>query len=199
MHIHRACVSRIIIFPHRLQHLFPAENGTPIGHKHLQKIKFLGGQLDIFPAEGYAALDQVHFHIVNTDHPVLLLLHIAGNPTQNRLDSCLDLKNIEGLGHIVVCPVFQAEDLVHIIAFGGQHDNRYVAVLPDPLAYRDTVKLGQHNIQQNQVKGRRVKFGQRFFSVHSAVCLVSFLLQGIFQTFQNQRFVINQEDPFAHE
>ena len=38
------------------------------------------------------------------------------------------------------------------------------------------------------------KLVQRFLAVHGAVRLVAFLLQGIFQTLEDERLVIHQQD-----
>jgi hypothetical protein len=57
----------------------------------------------------------------------------AGAP-QDGLDAGLDLQNIERLGHIVVRAVFQPENLIDVLALGGEHDDGHVAVLADALA-----------------------------------------------------------------
>ena len=94
MDVHCAGVPGVIIFPDRFEHLFPAEHCAPVGYEHLQQVKLLGGQFDVFSAQGYTPFDQVYFHIVNPDHAVLLLLHAAGYPAENRLDPGFHFKDI---------------------------------------------------------------------------------------------------------
>ena len=135
---------------------------------------------------------------MHPDHPVFLLLHGAVHPAENRLDSCFDFQDVEGLGHVVVGAVFKAQDLIHILALGRQHDDRDIALFTDSLADGNTVQLRQHDVKQNQVVIPGFKHGERFFTVHGAFRFVSFLFQSILQTLQDQRFVINQENPFSH-
>ena len=135
---------------------------------------------------------------MNTDHPVFLLLNTSGNTTKNRLDARLHLKDIERLGHIIIRAVLKTEDLIHILALCGQHDDRDIAPFTNPLADSNTVQLRKHHVQKDQIKRTRLKLGQGLFSVHGTVCLVTFLFQRIFQALQDQRFVVHQEDPFTH-
>ena len=198
MDVHRTGIAGIVIFPDRFEHLFSAEHSAAIGYEHLEQVKFLGCQLDVFSAKGNAPLDQVHFHIVDPDHPVFLLLDAAGNTAEDRLDPRFDFKNIEGFGHIIIRAVFKPEDLIHILTLGGQHDDRNITAFTDPLADSNTVQFRQHNVQKDKVKRPCFKLGQGFLAIHGAVCFVAFLLQRIFQAFQDQRLVIHKEDPFTH-
>ena len=84
------------------------------------------------------------------------------------------------------------------VTLGGQHDDRNITAFTDPLADSNTIQFRQHHVQKDKVKRPCFKLGQGFFAVHGAVCFVAFLLQRIFQAFQDQRLVIHKEDPFTH-
>ena len=50
-------------------------------------------------------------------------LHAA---TDNGTDPCLYFQDIKGLADIIICPVFQSQDLIHITALCSQHDHRHI-------------------------------------------------------------------------
>ena len=58
----------------------------------------------------------------------------------------------EGFGEVVVGAHLQADDLVHLLPLGGQHDDRDIAVRPDGAAQRQPVFAWQHEIEQDQVE-----------------------------------------------
>ena len=59
------------------------------------------------------------------------------------------LRRGEGLGHIVVGPVHQARDLVHLLGPGRQHDDADAGIGgPDAAAYLEAVDARQHHVQQ---------------------------------------------------
>ena len=60
---------------------------------------------------------------------------------------------------------FQAEDPVDLGAFGGKHDDARTGVrrvCPDSLAHLETIYLGHHHVQENEV---------RFFLLNDFQCL----------------------------
>ena len=135
---------------------------------------------------------------MDADGAAHVVLAGRGGAAQDGLDAGLDLKDIEGLGHIVVRAVFQPQNFVDLFTLGGQHDDRYIAVLPDPLAHGDTVHLRQHHVQQDEVVMACKELGQRFVAVSGGIRLEAFLFQRIFQTLNNQGLIVNKEDAFRH-
>ena len=81
---------------------------------------------------------------------------------------------------------------------GGEHQDGHVAAFPDALAHLDAVQLGQHHVQQHQIHRLLKKHLQRFFAVRRSQNFITFLFQGITQTFYNQRFVVYQQNPLGH-
>ena len=96
---------------------------------------------------------------------------------EDRLDPGLQLQDIEGLGEIVVGPVFQSEDLVHVAALGRQHDHRHLGELPDGLADLKAVQLREHHVQKDHVVLLLPDLLQGLLAVIGAVNLHAVLLQ----------------------
>ena len=66
-----------------------------------------------------------------------------------------ELHHTEGLGHIVVRPLVQAQYLVILRALGGEHDDLDLpggGHGPHPAEDLQAVLLGQHNVQQDQLR-----------------------------------------------
>ena len=110
-----------------------------------------------------------------------------------------NLQNVERLGHVVVRAVFQAEDFVHILALGGQHDNRHTGCFADALADAESVHLRQHHVQQHKIIHPGKEFVQRFLTIHGGIGFVAVLFKRIFQAFQNKRLIVHQQNAFSHD
>ena len=65
------------------------------------------------------------------------------------------LPHAEGLGDVIVRAQLQAQDLVHLVAFGGKHDDggiRRGGSALQTAANLHAVNTGQHDIQQHHGK-----------------------------------------------
>ena len=62
------------------------------------------------------------------------------------------LARVEGLGQVIVGAQFQADDAVHVVGAGGQHEHRHVALLAQPAQDFEAVQPGQHDVQDYQVE-----------------------------------------------
>ncbi len=120
---------------------------------------------------------------MHTDDLFFLRLHILAGTAQDGLDTRLDLQDVERFGHIVVRAVFEPQNFIHVFALGGEHDNRHIGLLADPLADLNAVQFGQHHIQQDKVNGIALKDLERLLAVRRGQDLIPLLLQGEFQPF----------------
>jgi hypothetical protein len=78
----------------------------------------------------------------------------AGAAAQHGVDAGQQLARVEGLGQVVVGAHFQADDAVHVLDLGGQHDDgRAVAGGAQAAADGQAVLAGQHQVQHDQVDG----------------------------------------------
>ena len=142
MHVHRAQISRIFVAPKRFQQLFAAVNLAAIGDEQAQHIKFLGGEIDFLPAKRDRAQILIDAQFVHRQDIALLFFARRAHAAQDGLDTRLDFQNVERLGHIIVRAVFQAEDLIHIFALCGEHDDGHVGFLTDALTDFDPRPTG---------------------------------------------------------
>ena len=158
MDVHRAGIAGVVVLPDVFQHLLAGEGAAAVGDEQVQEVELLGGQLDLLAPQLHRALEEVALHIPHADD--LLFFHGGGGTgaAQHRADAGTHLQDIEGLGHVVIRAVFQAEDLIHVLALGGEHDDRHVGLLADALAHAQAVQLGQHYVQQHQVKRLLLEF-----------------------------------------
>ena len=151
MHVHRAVVAGVGIAPHKIHQRLPAVDPPGVFHQQLQQVVFLGGQVD-----GPAVPDGHPLLGVQTQIP-----HRQQRPgrvgparaaLEQRPDAGLQLKNVEGLGHIVVCPAGEAHQLVGILAAGRQHDDGHIGKLPDLHARLRAGQHRHHQIENDQVE-----------------------------------------------
>ena len=93
------------------------------------------------------------------------LLPAAGQP-QHSAHPGQQLPGVERFGDVIVGPQLQANNLVHILIFGGDDDDGDVYLFPtDGLADLEPVHIaGQHQIQQYQVGSIILDVGQCFLS-----------------------------------
>ena len=181
MHVYCAHIAHVIIFPNRFQQRLAAVYLAAMGDEQLKQVKFLSRQAHRLAAEHHRAALAVDLQVMHTDDALFLLqfaLRLAA--AEDGLDARLDFQNIKGLGHVIVRAVFKAENLIHILALGGQHDDRHIALFANALTDLNAVHARQHHIQQNQVVFPGEKLGQRLFAVHGGIGLIPVLLQAVF-------------------
>lgn len=73
------------------------------------------------------------------------------HPSQHGADTGFDDLGTGGFDDVVVGARLQSDDDVEVVTPGGEHDDRELAVLPDPAAHLDAVDPGQHQVQQEQI------------------------------------------------
>jgi hypothetical protein len=71
---------------------------------------------------------------------------------QHGVDAGQQFARVEGLAQVVVGAHFQAHDAVHVLALGGQHDDRRAVVGgTQAAADRQAVFAGHHQVEHDQV------------------------------------------------
>ena len=74
------------------------------------------------------------------------------SPAQNRMDAGQQLTWIEGLGQVVICAHFQADNAVNLVSLGGQHDDRRMVVLSaQTAADAEAIFTRHHQIKDDQM------------------------------------------------
>ena len=111
--------------------------------------------------EGQPAAAQAH---VLLDEP----------PPGQAADPCLQLRQMKGLGQIVVCPGVQSLHLVGDLAAGRKDQHAGLKVLlPQGPQHLHPVHPGQVQVQQYQIVPLRRQHFQRRFPIAAAVHLVT--------------------------
>ena len=76
-----------------------------------------------------------------------------------RIDACHKLRRRERLGNIIIRADHQAVDLIHLLAFSGQHDDADGAVFfTDTPANLKAVHTGHHHVEHSHVEMRGIAF-----------------------------------------
>ena len=147
MHIHGAELPDILVAPHQVEQVLPAVHPPRVLHQQGHQVELLGGELHLLPVPPGRPLAEIQGD-GPLGEPVRLPLLLGGGarPAQQRPDTGLQLQNVEGLGDVVVRPALEADDLVRVLAFGGEHDDGHVGELPDLHARLEPVDLRHHQV-----------------------------------------------------
>lgn len=73
-------------------------------------------------------------------------------PAKQRLDARQQLRDAEGLGEIVIGPDLEPQHPIQFAGLGGEHqDGDVVGSGAQPLADRQAIHAGQHQVQDHQI------------------------------------------------
>src|SRR5215210_117460 len=140
MDVHRAFVAELVA-------QYPAGAGGQ-GHQELE----LGvGEVHLFTVGRHPAARQVDLEPVVCQLVGTLARRYSG-PAHDRPDARHQLPDGERLGDVVVRPKLEPDDPVYLVVAGGQHDDRHVALRPDPPYDLRAVELGEHDVEHDQVR-----------------------------------------------
>ena len=119
---------------------------------------------------------------------------------QQRLDAGDQLTHGERLGDIVVRAQLEAEDLIHLVALGGQHDDGDVRSRRralEPPAHFHAINAGEHDIQQHH-RGTLMRTDyQRVFARRGGHDPVPRRLEIEREQFKDVSLVVNGQNKFV--
>ena len=115
-------------------------------------------------------------------------------PAQQRADARLELQNVEGLCDIVVRTGLKADDLIGVLAAGGEHDDRHIRKLADAHTGRQPVHLRHHEIKNDQVEIARFGHVDRGRAVVGGLDRVALVLQIEFHALDQELFIVNDQN-----
>ena len=100
----------------------------------------------------------------------------------------------ERLREVVIGAGFEAGDAVHFVAPGGEHDDRRLRLFADAAADLHAPKAREHEVQDHEVRadGRVGLHGGQ--PISGRVDAKSFTLEIAFDNFDDNRFVVHNED-----
>mmetsp|Transcript_21671 Transcript_21671/g.84405 ORF Transcript_21671/g.84405 Transcript_21671/m.84405 type:complete len:428 (+) Transcript_21671:1981-3264(+) len=156
LHVQAAVEGLELAAAGELGQLVAAQGLARVAHQGLEHRELAGGQRQLLAVLGQPAQREVELEGAEGDGHRLLARRARGfgrrAAAQHRVDAGQQFARIEGLGEIVVRADLQADDAVHVLDLGGQHDDgRAVVGGAQPAADGQAVFAGQHQVQHDQV------------------------------------------------
>ena len=159
MNHHRILTGVAVRLPDPLIDFLRWKHPSGISHQQIHNLQLCGSELYQFAVRlQFTALWVIGQ--ASVDNLALTLLRV--NISQQGVAAQLapypggQLLRIIGLGHIVIRPHGEAEDLVGILTFGRENDDRQVPLFPDAHEGGKPVKLRHHHVDKDEPY-RRVK------------------------------------------
>ena len=118
-------------------------------------------------------------------------------PPHNRLNAQHQFADAERFDHVIVHAQFEAQDAINLLALGGehQHGNRggRLVLLQLP-AHVIAGNVGQHQVQQDDVRVLLLREPKPLAPAHGLADLVSGLLQVVFEDLLKVGLVFDDQD-----
>ena len=108
MNINRPCIARIIIAPYKIKQHVSTVHFIRIGYKKLKYIIFLGCETYLSSLYIYTSVISVHDHVSGYDSRSGLSRYNMSVSSLNRLDSCLHLKYVKWLCHVIIRAIIKS-------------------------------------------------------------------------------------------
>ncbi len=150
MHRHRARVQRGGVAPDAVHQLVAREHVAGVRGEEEEEVELLRREPERAAVELDLARAGVEREVVEREP-----LHgdrRESRAAQDGADARRELARRERLGDVVVGAELEADDAVGLLAAGGEHDHRQVALRPDPAAEREPVRSRQHHVEHDQVR-----------------------------------------------
>ena len=151
VHIHGAGLSLEFRAPDEAHDALPGQDHLGVDHQVAQKLILLEGQLHGFSVGQHDVTVVVQLDLAHRQ----LLAALLPGPAKEGLHPAEELHHGERLLDIVVGPVVQALDHVHLRGLGGDHDHRQplgYGVGPEAADNVAAVFVRQHHVQQHQIR-----------------------------------------------
>ena len=151
MHVDGAALALEAGIPHALHDDVAGDHNAVVLHQQLEQLELLIGQLHRLAVHIHHALFAVERHVA-AGHQALLR---PAGAAQKRLHARDHLHHAERLGDIIVRAAVKPLHLVDLRRFGRHQNHRdLLRVRAGAQAFEDgkTVLVGQHDIQQNQLR-----------------------------------------------
>ena len=119
-------------------------------------------------------------------------------PSEEGADPGAQLAQAERLGHVVVGAELEPDDLVELGILGRQHDDRHARLGPDDAADLDPRQLGEHQVEQDEVRALGTELDQRLAAVGGRHDPESVGLERVDERLAKGRLVVDDEDRSCH-
>ena len=104
----------------------------------------------------------------------------------------------KGLGDVVVGAQLQPDHLVDLTFLCRQHDDRDIALLAEDATNLEAVQLGEHEVQQDQVRARAAGLGHAVGAVLGDGHRVSLFLEVEAERISNGGVILDDKDALGH-
>ena len=152
MHRHRSLCGKRFILPDAPVDIGARKHLAGVFEQETENVVLRRGERYLLAVECDALALIVHGDAAERERGVFLRhaaeLRIA---PELCLDSGEDLKRIEGLRDIIVRADGETEDLVVVLALGGDEDDRDVALLAQLCRRRHAVHAGHHDVHEHEL------------------------------------------------
>ncbi len=161
-----------------------------------QDLELRGGQADALVATLDASAVEVDDQVAMADEPPAHGIgEVAVGAPQQGLDAALQLAQTERLGHVVICAHLEADDLVHLLVAGGEHQHRRLgAIAAESSKGLEPVDPGHAHIEHDQIRRQLAGDLQRLLAGAGDGDLVALLLEGVLDAAGDGVFVFDDED-----
>ena len=117
----------------------------------------------------------------------------SGRPSQDGAHAGGELVGVERLGDVVVGAEVEALRLVGGRALGGQQDDRDGTPFTELAHDLDTVEVGHHDVEQDDVRADLFGLGQGLFTAAGGDYAEALLAEGDRYEFRDPRFIVCDE------
>ncbi len=196
-HLHHIGLAVEIHVPDLLGQFGAGQHLALTPQQQAQQIEFLGREVQALPGALGASAYQVHLQLTQTQLGDFAAAARALGPPQQALDAGQQLREGEGLEHIVVGAGLQATHPVFHLGAGGEHQHRGVAALAQSGQHGQTVNAWQHAVQHDQIMlplGGQV---QAIDAVERQLHAEAFLAQALAQILGQLGFILDQQELHA--
>ncbi|SPE31588.1 hypothetical protein SBA6_160018 [Candidatus Sulfopaludibacter sp. SbA6] len=194
--VHGAVGDGAVLAPDCVEQLLAAEDHSGAAHQKLQQPELRGGELQRRALQANLAAAGVQFQAAGLQHARGRCL-----VAKLELDARHQLAHEERLHYVIVGADLEAHDAVGLGGPRGQKDDGgggEVRVLADAFADVEAVGIGQHDIEQDQVRAHLPAQLQRAFPGLQSGQGEALFLQVVFQEREEVGVVFDEEN-FFHE
>ena len=154
MHVDGAVKRIQLAAAHRFHDLVACQHPAgPLGQRH-QQIELVGGQFAVLRVHHHGARIPVDFQRAKA-HLLGRRRAAVGAPAQHCAHAGQQLARLKRLGQVVVGTHLQADDAVHRVALGCEHQHRYLGAAAcertDAPAHLQAIHVRQHQIQNDEL------------------------------------------------
>jgi len=117
-------------------------------------------------------------------------------PTEQRTHAGDKLAGREGLREVIVGTELEPNYLVELGIARREHQDGHIALLPDAAAHLEAVEIGQHDVEEHDVRPALMERLEAAFAVLSRENLEAFLAQRVTERVTQIRVVVDENDPW---